>query len=618
MLLTKSDFKVAQTCATKLYYRNRKYPTTLENDEYLAFLADGGFMVEALAHLHFPQGVEIPFHDGVENAGRHSATALTGKETTLFEPTFIVGNLMARVDILERKGRDVRIIEVKAKSIDTSRDLADVFMSRNGIRASWRPYLEDVAFQTLVLRRLYPVLSFAPFLCLPDKSKTTSIDLLHKHFVFTDAPKDVGAKMRRPTVSFVGDAEAAVRDSFLAFVDVSEWVELLLPEVEQEADHFANDLKCGETKAPPAIGTKCAKCEFRVGDKSPSGFAECWGALAEASPHVLDYYHVGNLGGRGAPVVQGLLTKGKAGLFDVPEESITDGKGQVGAVAQRQLLQREYTLRNEEFRSSELSAILAAHEYPLHFIDFEASRIAIPYHAGMRPYEQACFQWSCHTIRELGGPVEHAEWINVDDVYPNIEFAKTLATKVSAKGTVYIWSKFEVYALKDILLQMEYYRQGDDDLLFWLDALINSKDVNGLEVVDLCEMAKQHYFHPAMKGRLSIKYVLPAVWGSSPALWSQPTFSKYYREGPDGKPVNPYDTLPDLAFGDGGTENEGADAVREGTGAVRAYQELLYGPSSLIPDRKDAWRIALLEYCKLDTAAMVMIWEHWRDQSRES
>ncbi|MEI6536344.1 MAG: DUF2779 domain-containing protein, partial [Verrucomicrobiaceae bacterium] len=337
---------------------------------------------------------------------------------------------------------------------------------------------------------------------------------------------------------------------------------------------------------------------------------------ATASPHVLDYYHVGNLGGRGAPVVQDLLAKGKAGLADVPVESITDAKGQVGPIARRQLLQREYMLRNEEYRSPDLSALLAAHEYPLHFIDFEASRIAIPYHAGMRPYEQACFQWSCHTIREPGGPVEHAEWINVEDVYPNIEFARTLAAKVPAKGTVYIWSKFEIYALKDIFQQLEYYRQGDEDLRFWLDAMINARDVNGLDVVDLCDMAKQHYFHPAMKGRLSIKHVLPAVWGSNPALWSQPEFSSYYREGPDGKPVNPYDTLPDLIFGDSGTEDEGADAVREGTGAVRAYQELLYGPSSLVPERKEAWRDALLQYCKLDTAAMVMIWQHWRGKPR--
>lgn len=156
MLLTKSDFKVARTCPTKLYYRKRKYPTTLEDNEYLEFLADGGFMVEALAHLHFPRGVEMPFQAGVTQAAQQTAEAFEGTQSTIFEGTFVAGRLMARVDILDRQGSVVRIIEVKAKSIDTSIPLGVVFCSRNGIRPGWRPYLEDVAFQTLVLRRLYP------------------------------------------------------------------------------------------------------------------------------------------------------------------------------------------------------------------------------------------------------------------------------------------------------------------------------------------------------------------------------------------------------------------------------------------------------------------------------
>jgi hypothetical protein len=78
--------------------------------------------------------------------------------------------------------------------------------------------------------------------------------------------------------------------------------------------------------------------------------------------------------------------------------------------------------------------------------------------------------------------------------------------------------------------------------------------------------------------------------------------------------LNPYDTLPPLPFGDNPGEGEEAEAVKEGTGAIRAYQELLYGPSSRHPERKEAWRQALLQYCKLDTAAMVMIWKHWTTQ----
>lgn len=38
--LTKSDFKVAQTCPTKLYYRKLGYPTREDGDEYLQALAE--------------------------------------------------------------------------------------------------------------------------------------------------------------------------------------------------------------------------------------------------------------------------------------------------------------------------------------------------------------------------------------------------------------------------------------------------------------------------------------------------------------------------------------------------------------------------------------------------
>ena len=49
--LTKSDFKVAQTCPTKLYYRKCGYPTLADADEQLSLLADQGYLVEALAHI---------------------------------------------------------------------------------------------------------------------------------------------------------------------------------------------------------------------------------------------------------------------------------------------------------------------------------------------------------------------------------------------------------------------------------------------------------------------------------------------------------------------------------------------------------------------------------------
>ena len=48
--LSKSNFKVARTCATKLYYLKNRYPSSKEGNEYLEFLADGDFAIGKMAH----------------------------------------------------------------------------------------------------------------------------------------------------------------------------------------------------------------------------------------------------------------------------------------------------------------------------------------------------------------------------------------------------------------------------------------------------------------------------------------------------------------------------------------------------------------------------------------
>ena len=114
-----------------------------------------------------------------------------------------------------------------------------------------------------------------------------------------------------------------------------------------------------------------------------------------------------------------------------------------------------------------------------------------------------------------------------------------------------------------------------------------------------------------MKGRLSLKFVLPAVWETNEALHTR--FPKYYKHFNSGQPVDPYETLPRLPFGnpDADEETETDQVVTEGTGAMRAYQEMLYGLHRNDEVTKEQWRRLLLQYCELDTAAMVMVWMHW-------
>ena len=79
--------------------------------------------------------------------------------------------------------------------------------------------------------------------------------------------------------------------------------------------------------------------------------------------------------------------------------------------------------------------------------------------------------------------------------------------------------------------------------------------------------------------------------------------------------MEPYETLPALPFGNLEDEEQTEEVVTEGAGAMRAYQEMLYGVSRRNEVLKEQWCRLLLQYCELDTAAMVMVWTHWSAQS---
>jgi len=291
-----------------------------------------------------------------------------------------------------------------------------------------------------------------------------------------------------------------------------------------------------------------------------------------------------------------MAAEGKAGLLDVPKDLLS------GATADRQRLQLDCTAKNQEFIDSGLKRILSGHRHPLHFIDFEASRLAIPYHINMHPFEIAAFQWSYHGIREPGASLLHAEWLNDCDAFPNFEFARQLKGRIGEKGTVYVWSHYEMAVLGEIRRQMDSYGERDAELASWLDRMTTKGNPR---IVDLCELARHYYFHPSMKGSLSIKWVLPAVWQADDGLRADPRFREYVGHDATGKPLNPYDTLPPLPIG------EKEEVVQEGTGAMRVYQEMMYGVAASDPSARENYRRLLLQYCRLDTAAMVMIWKHW-------
>ena len=610
MYLTKSDFKIAQTCPTKLYYKKCGYPSVKDDDKYLALLAEGGFMVQKIATLLYPEGREMPFDLDPTKAAEETMRALQAQEVTLFEATLITGHKLARVDILGKRGNEFHLIEVKSTSYDSDENTAAVadgcpnlFRAKRSqsIVAGWREYLEDVTFQVLVLRELFPDAIIRAFLMMPDKSKTTRIDALYSNFQLkrTKAP---GSPIERIEVEFTGDVNELRREHFLTLVPVDAEVDLLAKEVAGKADEYAASLN-PPRKITTDLGVNCRKCEYRAQSTGQhDGFRECWRNLTDAEPHILDLYHVSTIGGRGGPIANRLIRDGKAGLFDIERSHLVNTDGSVGEINRRQLIQLDHTRGGAEWFSDALPEILDSFQYPLHFIDFETTALAIPYHAGMRPYENVAFQWSVHAIQSPDSALKHSEWINVQNAFPNFEFAETLMHQLGREGTLFMWAPHENTILRSIIRQMQERGYRNPDLADWLHWIARDRDQRAGRLVDMNRLCLKHYFHPLMKGRTSIKVVCDAIWKSNAGLRSD--FPEYVLvEG--GEIQSPYASLPPVEIG-GQLVN-----VAEGTGAIRAYEAMMYGAERDDAELRGQWKQLLLQYCKLDTLSMAFVWRRW-------
>lgn len=590
--LSKSEFILAMDCRTKLYYKKMKYPQI--SSDYLELLRVGGYMVGKFAQLLF-DGIEINFDGSIDDAFKTTMELLEKNEKiVLYEATFYKDNLLARVDVFVKNGNNLKIIEVKSSSYDS----VAYEVGSKPFMTKYKEKLQDVAFQYYVCKKLFPNAAITASLMMPDKNKTVVIDNLPTYFSLR---KDQQNSFYN--VDFTGDIKN-LRDSiFLTEIDVTEIVVSMTSEIEASANLFLSDLlnESGINRFTTPLNKSCRDCEFRANLKDDKdGYNECWGDLAKVDPHVFDLYYMGTLGGTKDPLVNKLILDKKVSLYDIPENALQKERGK------RQTIQIKYTKQNKEWISPDLAKIMKELEYPLHFIDFEASILAIPYHKGMRTYEKVAFQWSCHTVEKPGQEPSHFEWINVDNIFPNFEFAEKLKECIKDEGSILTWASYENTTLREINEQITKYSHDNPTLSKWLTGLIKSKENPNTRIVDMNDLTLKHYFHPLMKGKTSLKWVLPAVWQSDPKLHEY-DFSKKYFKTTQGQILDPYETLPKIEIA------EQAEVVMEGTGAMMAYQEMLYGLSKSNPKIKEKWKALLLQYCQLDTAAMVLVWKHWEN-----
>lgn len=646
--LTKSRFKLAVECPTKLFYTGKKsYRDLKQEDSFLQALADGGFQVGEFAKYLFPTGITIESKDNADAEATTLSYLAKNEDVILFEPAIRFNDLFIRVDVLIKRQNSFELIEVKAKSYNS--DNPEIEGVRTPILSGMLPYIQDVAFQKFVLSQRFPDAPIASYLMMPDKAVNATLDGLNQLFKVKRAGRSTEV-IASPDAGKLVDQNSPL----LAKVNVDQYVDIVMrdgiqfPGGHSSLAELAEDWSKSyrdDIKIAPVIHSGCSKCEFRshLGDGFKSGYLECMvegTGLSEKEIEAGTVLDIWNFRGKDKLIDQTVFKLAHVTEEDLRVKNDKDGLSN----SQRQWLQCNGIPKKDDLGGFYFNHQVFEHhhqqwKYPLHMIDFETSTTALPFFEGMRPYESIAFQFSHHVI-EKDGSVRHAgQFICAESgVFPNFEFVRELKKQLEADdGTIFRWAAHENTILNHIGAQLHQRSSVVPDANHLLSFIVDVTNNGIRSMVDLNEIAKRTYFDPETKGRTSIKKVLPAVLRTSQFLkkkYQAPiygadastsgaiqslnlkNFTWWHSEG--GAVADPYRKLKTIVDEMLGEEGEGIlDAeemeIAEGGAAAMAFGKLQF--EDLTPQDQKRIKNALLRYCELDTLAMVMIIEAWKDWS---
>ena len=258
--------------------------------------------------------------------------------------------------------------------------------------------------------------------------------------------------------------------------------------------------------------------------------------------------------------ISGLRSKKKFELYKSGIVKFEDIKELDKFNASQQIQIRSELSGEQVIDKEAIKEFLNTLSYPLYHLDFETFQQAVPEFVGLSPYEQIPFQFSIHKDDGKGN-LEHFEFLAEVGADPRYELALNLIKFIPQDACVLAYNmSFEKRVIRRLA---EIYPQVSNELMAIHD---NIKDL-------MAPFASKSYYHPKMRGSYSIKYVLPAL---------VPEFESAYKD---------------------------LNLIHHGGEAMQAYEAMAYMPAK----ERDAYKKALLAYCKLDTLAMVKVLEKLRE-----
>ncbi len=191
--------------------------------------------------------------------------------------------------------------------------------------------------------------------------------------------------------------------------------------------------------------------------------------------------------------------------------------------------------------------------YPQCFLDFETFSSPVPPLDGTRPYQQIPFQYSLDCIDTERSELKHFEYLGQPGVDPRRELIEKLMKDIPENACTLAYNKsFETGILNSLKKWFPEYTVKIDKIIS------NMRD-------PMMPFKNKDYYHWKMWGSYSLKYVLPAL-------------------------------IPELSYED--------MEINDGGMASEMYLQMFYSNDSAEIAKI---RNNLLEYCKLDTLAMVRI-----------
>lgn len=619
--LTKTLFKKGIECPLKL---TNDYESISEKNEFLDALADGGFQAEELSRLHYSPGVLIEHRD-YANSLENTRELLNNTNSIIYEAAFLHDNLFVRTDILVKENNIIKVIEVKAKSFDSTAE--NIFKTNSGsIRPEWRTYLFDLAFQKYVVEKNYPEYKIESYLMLADKSKRATIDGLNQLFQITNDP-NIRTGIERK-VHFLEDTGNPIMEARNLSGLINDIIEKdnhkihglsFLELVHNFTDLYTNEKEINWENYNGHVCRECWIEQFSISEDN------------QKRPNIYELWQFRH---------QKKLFKSNIFFLDqLNKQDFDDFSDTYLSIKNRQWLQiekrvAEYLGKPVDFYldTENLKDKMMEWKFPLHFIDFETCTSALPFTKGRHPYEQIAFQYSHHIVYSDGNIQHKSEYINAEPgKFPNYEFVRSLKKDLeNDKGSVFKYATHEnsiLNAIYDQLIDSD--EKDKDELMDFIKSITNKKENNELvwrgerDMIDMCDLVKKYFYDSYMKGSNSIKVVLPAVIKICEFVnkkYSKPineinltskNFSGDHIWIKDGN-LDPYISLPAPDFSKVQNPVGDINKLNNGGDALTAYAKIQYQEMSSL--ERNIIKQSLLKYCELDTLAMVMIYEFFASE----